>query len=139
MESRKFNNKIVVRLDKGEEVIASLTEIVKQYDIKLGNVQALGATNHAKVGLFNIEEKKYYSRELDQDMEITSLIGNITRKDGEVYLHLHINVADGNQNVYGGHLNECIISATCEMFIDVIDGEVDRVFDENIGLNLFKF
>ena len=84
MESRKFNNKIVVRLDKGEEVIASLTEIVKQYDVKLGNVQALGATNHVKIGLFNIEEKKYYSRELDQDMEITSLIGNITRKDGEL-------------------------------------------------------
>lgn len=139
MESKRFGNKVVVRLDRGEEVIASLTEIVKQYDIKLGNVQALGATNHVKVGLFNIEEKKYYSRELDTDMEITSLIGNITRMKDEVYLHLHINVADGNQNVYGGHLNECIISATCEMFIDIIDGEVNRRFDENVGLNLFLF
>ena len=25
-------------------------------------------------------------------MEITSLLGNVTRKDGEVYLHLHINL-----------------------------------------------
>ena len=139
MESRKFNNKIVVRLDKGEEVMASLTEIVQQYDIKLGHVQALGAANHVKVGLLNTVEKKYYLKELHQDMEITSLMGNITRKDGEIYLHLHINVADDKQNVYGGHLNECVISATCEMLIDIIDGEVNRYFDENIGLNLFQF
>lgn len=139
METRKFNNKIVARLDKGEEVISALTQIVKQYDIKLGNVQALGATNHVKVGLFNTQEKKYYSKELNQDMEITSLIGNITRKENEIYLHLHINVADADQHVYGGHLNECVISATCEMFIDIIDGEVNRRMDEEIGLNLFKF
>lgn len=139
MESRKFGNKIVVRLNKGEEVIASLTEIVKEYHITLGNVQALGATNYVKMGLFNIEEKKYYSKELSQDMEITSLIGNISTKDGKPYLHLHINVADASQNVYGGHLNECRISATCEMFIDVIDGKVEREFSEEIGLNLFKF
>lgn len=139
MESKRFDNKVVVRLDKGEEVIASLMKIVNQYNIKLGNVQALGATNYVKVGLFNVEEKRYYSRELRQDMEITSLIGNISCKDGEPYLHLHINVADDHQNVYGGHLNECVISATCEMFIDIIDGKVDRLFDEEIGLNLIKF
>ncbi|MGI6568826.1 MAG: PPC domain-containing DNA-binding protein [Erysipelotrichaceae bacterium] len=139
MESKRFNNKIVVRLDKGEEIVSSLIKVAKEYNVKLGTIQALGATNYVKIGLFNVEEKKYYSNVLTKDMEITSLIGNISQKDGEPYLHLHINVADGKQNVYGGHLNECIISATCELFIDVIDGEVDRYFDEKIGLNLIDF
>ncbi len=139
MESKRFNNKIVVRLDKGEEIVSSLMKVVKEYNVKLGTIQALGATNYVKIGLFNVEEKKYYSNVLTKDMEITSLIGNISQKDGEPYLHLHINVADGKQNVYGGHLNECIISATCELFIDVIDGEVDRYFNEEIGLNLIDF
>ena len=39
----------------------------------------------------------------------------------------------------GGHLNSARISATCEMFIYIIDGEVDRFKDESTGLNLFKF
>ena len=41
--------------------------------------------------------------------------------------------------VFGGHLNRAIVSATYEMIINVIDGKVDRYFDEEIGLNLFEF
>ena len=32
-----------------------------------------------------------------------------------------------------------MISATCEIVVDVIDGKVDRKFSEEIGLNLFEF
>ncbi|HCY61135.1 MAG TPA: DNA-binding protein, partial [Lachnoclostridium sp.] len=42
-------------------------------------------------------------------------------------------------NVYGGHLSRGIIGATCEMVITVIDGVVDRVKDEETGLNIFNF
>lgn len=42
-------------------------------------------------------------------------------------------------HVFGGHLNEATVSATCEMVIQIIDGKVDRYFDEEIGLNLFRF
>ena len=41
--------------------------------------------------------------------------------------------------VVGGHLNRAIVSATCEMVITVIGGRVDRVHDEETGLNIFKF
>ena len=46
---------------------------------------------------------------------------------------------DEQGRVFGGHLNEAIVSATCEMVVEVIDGQVDRAFDEDVGLNLFKF
>lgn len=139
METKKIGHKIIARLNQGEEIIQSLTSISKQYNIQLGTVQALGATNHVIIGLFNTKEKKYHSKLIEKDLEITSLIGNITRQNNEVYLHLHINLADESQQVFGGHLNECRISATCEMFIDVIDAKVDREYDEKIGLNLMKF
>ena len=32
-----------------------------------------------------------------------------------------------------------VISATCELVIDVIDGEVGRKFSDEIGLNLYEF
>lgn len=41
--------------------------------------------------------------------------------------------------VFGGHLNRAVVSATCEMVVTVIDGKIDRYYDEDVGLNLFKF
>lgn len=139
MEYRKFNNKIIARIDKGEDIIEKLIDIAKEENIKLASVSALGATNKFTVGLFDIDEKKYYSTTHEGNFEIVSLTGSISTKDGEIYQHIHMSAADKENKVYGGHLNSCIVSATCEMIIDIIDGIVEREFDENIGLNLFKF
>ena len=63
----------------------------------------------------------------------------MTVEDGEYYAHLHMSVGNEKGEVFGGHLNRAVVSATCEMVITVIDGKVDRVYDEEIGLNVFKF
>ena len=59
--------------------------------------------------------------------------------NGEFYSHIHMSAGNDKGEVFGGHLNRAIVSATCEMVINIIDGTVDREFNENIGLNLFKF
>ena len=65
--------------------------------------------------------------------------GTINTMDGKYYSHIHAAAADAKGNVYGGHLSHGIIGATCEMVITVIDGVVDRVKDEETGLNIFNF
>lgn len=139
MEYRLFNDTYVVRLDKGEELVSSLTKLCKDENIVLATIEGLGACNHVVLGLYDIDLKQYHKKQLDGAYEITSIIGNITRKDDEPYLHIHLNVADENMCAYGGHLYECIISATCELFIRVIDARVNRKHDEKSGLNLFDF
>lgn len=139
MEYRKLSNKVIVRIDKGEEIIEKLLEICERENIKLANINALGAVGEFEVGLFKTDEKKYYSTVHKGDFEIVSLTGSTTVKDGKLYHHIHMSAADEENKVYGGHLNYAKVSATCEMFIDILDGEVQRIYDEDIGLNLFKF
>ena len=110
-----------------------------QEEIKLAKVTALGATNEFTVGVFKTKEKKYYANSFTGDFEIVSLTGSITTKQGELYNHIHMSVADQENKVYGGHLNYAKVSATCEMFIQVIEGKVEREFNEEVGLNLFVF
>ena len=43
-----------------------------------------------------------------------------------------MSVGNEKGEVFGGHLNRAVVSATCEMVITVIDGKVDRVYDEEI-------
>jgi predicted DNA-binding protein with PD1-like motif len=50
---------------------------------------------------------------------------------------MHANFADSKGSVFGGHLNEAVISGICEMFIEKIDGEITRRIDEITGLNIF--
>ena len=59
--------------------------------------------------------------------------------DNKFYCHLHMSVGNEKGEVFGGHLNKAIISATCEMVITIISGIVDRYYDEEVGLNLLKF
>ena len=53
--------------------------------------------------------------------------------------HLHMSAGNDKGEVFGGHLNRAVVSATCEMVVDVLDGTVDRQYDPVTGLNLFKF
>lgn len=139
MEYRKFDNIIIARIDKGEEILNKIEEIATKENIKLANVNALGATNNFIVGVYNVEEKKYYANEFSGSFEIVSLTGTINTMDGKFYTHIHMSAGNEKGEVFGGHLNKAIVSATCEMVIRIIDGEVDRKYDDDIGLNLFKF
>ena len=92
MRFKKIGNKIIVRIDKGEEIVESLKVICKRNKVKLGKISGIGATDKVKIGFFDIEEKEYHPKEMDKCFEITSLLGNVSTKEDEVYLHLHINI-----------------------------------------------
>ena len=139
MDYRRFNDTVVARIDRGEEILEKLREIAAKENIKLANVNALGATNSFTVGVFNVDEKKYYSNEFEGNFEIVSLTGTVNTMNGEPYIHIHMSAGNDRGEVYGGHLNRAVVSATCKMVINIIDGTVDREPDDTIGLNLFKF
>lgn len=139
MEYRRFGNKIIARIDKGEEILTTIKEISLKENIKLASVQALGATDEFTVGIYKVDEKKYYANEFKGYFEIVSLTGTINTMNGEFYTHIHMSAGNDKGEVFGGHLNKAIVSATCEMVIDIIDGNVDRKYDEETGLNVFRF
>ena len=139
MEFKRFENDYVVRLNKGDNVIESLKKLCKEENIKLAEITGLGASDKVEIGVFNINTKEYKTKVFEGMFEITSLVGNATRKDGEVYLHIHINFGDAEGNVYGGHLVDSKISATSEIIVRKINGEVGRKLSEEIGLNLLSF
>lgn len=139
MEYRRFGNKIIARIDKGEEILTTIKEISLKENIKLASVQALGATDEFTVGVYKVDEKKYYANEFKGYFEIVSLTGTINTMNGEFYTHIHMSAGNDKGGVFGGHLNKAIVSATCEMVIDIIDGNVDRKYDEETELNVFRF
>ncbi len=92
------------------------------------------------MGVYDVAERRYHPLTFTGAHEITSLLGNINTMDGAFYCHLHMNAGGVDGRVVGGHLNRCVISATGELVVSVVDGRVDRFRDEaDTGLNLFSF
>lgn len=139
MEYRRFGSTIIARIDRGEEILSAIRQIAEAESIRLASISALGATNDFTVGVYNVEEKQYHANEFRGNFEIVSLTGTINTMAGAFYAHLHMSAGDEKGQVFGGHLNRAVVSAVCEMVITVIDGVVDRRFDEGIGLNVFRF
>ena len=139
MESRRLGDKIVFRIDSGEFLVESIKAVCRKHEVRCGWVSGIGASDDLTIGLFETKTKTYHKKTLVGDHEITPLLGNISRMDEKLYLHLHITVCDTSNHAFCGHLDEAKISATFEGCIDIIDGGVSRVFDEKSGLNLICF
>ena len=139
MEYRKIGDTIVLCLVRGEEVLASIRAVCNAEQVRLAEISALGAADHAEIGVYQKAERRFLPRTLEGEMEICALTGNVTRCGDELYLHLHGSLADAEGRVYGGHVNEIRISATAEIFIRLLPGEINRRRDGELGIFLMDF
>ena len=139
MEYRKFGDTYIVRMDPGEEILTQLKVFAEQEGVKLASVTALGAVKDFTVGVFDTGAKVYKSNRFQGVYEIVSLVGTINTMNDAFYCHLHMCAADQEGHAFGGHLNEVVISATCELVVTCLPGRTDRVFSDEVGLNLISF
>lgn len=139
MRYQKFENVYAVRIDKGEEIMQKLKELCKTEHIRFAQVSAIGASEHAVLGVYGLDSQEYDKEIRDGFCEITSLSGNVTTVNDEPYIHLHATLADQQHNIHGGHVLEIVVGATCEMFVQVIDAAVGRKHDDQLGINLWDF
>ena len=139
MDYRKFGTTYVMRLDPGDEILEKVLWLAAVENIKLATVTGLGAVDNVTLGIFTPDTKQYKANMFHTDFEIVSLTGTITTQKGRPYAHLHMAVGDLAGRCYGGHLNRAVVSATAEIILNVIPGEVERQPDAKIGLNLMHF
>ena len=138
MEYKRIDNKILFRLEMGDKLIDSAQKIAVAENIKLASIMGIGACSKIEMGYIDLNIKEYVFKIFNGDMEILHATGNITMKDGNQFAHIHISVSDKECKVFGGHLNEATISATFEGVMSIMDDEVSREFNADIGLSLIN-
>lgn len=133
--------KYVLSLDNHVEVVEALTAFCKEKEILTGSIIGLGAISEATFRFLDPATKKYVDKSFIEQMEITNLTGNISQKDGNTYLHIHVTAGRRDYTCVGGHLLSARINGACELFVeDYWDCKpMERQFDEETGLYLYKF
>lgn len=138
MKYKRFGEDIAVRLEVGEEVVASLAEIAEREGVTFASVSGIGAADEFDVSVYDVKAKVYFDNTFREPMEITSLLGTVSEKDGAPYIHIHATAGRADGAVIGGHLKRAVISATCELVLHTVYGRVPRFYDERTGLNLME-
>ena len=142
MEYRRFDDKIYVRLDKNDEVIASLLSVCERQNLTIAQIQGIGGCESVTVGVFDAEKRTYNETTVEGLLEMTSLDGNLTYYEGKPYLHLHATFAyreDGEIKMISGHLLRAVIGLTGEIVVTPADGRIGRRYDEELGIRVWDF
>ena len=138
MTTPRIKRTFVGQFPYGADLYESLTKIAVDEDIKLGRLSAIGATTHAVVAFYDQKERKYNPIEFPGRMEILSLQGNVSLREGKPFVHAHITLSDPQGRVFGGHLLPGTKLFACEIFIEEFEGmQFQRQYDETTGLHLW--
>lgn len=131
------HNKVLLRLEKGEDVVSSLRKFALDYDMAFFQISAIGAVENVNLSYYNVKTKKYQDKIFPNKYELTSLSGNLSCLNGQPSVHLHCTLSDDKFEVIGGHLNEARVSLTVEIIAEKLTNDIiDRKYDDETGLNL---
>ncbi|MCX7591624.1 MAG: DNA-binding protein [Kiritimatiellae bacterium] len=136
----KVNLKRIImgRLTYGCDLLDELTQICEKEQVRLGRLEAIGAVQSARLGFYDQADHKYAFVTLNQPLEVVSLLGNVSIKDGKPFVHAHILLADQSGRSYGGHLAPgTIIFAGEFVLMEFAGPDMIRTPDQQTGLQLW--
>lgn len=140
MEYRKFDRYIVLRIDRKEELIATLKEVIRSEKIGFAKVSGIGSVCKTTLAFYQPQPHEYRTNYFPGNYDITSLAGNVMLdKEGKTRINIHATISDRGLHVYGGFLQKAEISDTCEVILEVIPAELSQSCHPENKSNYLKF
>ena len=125
----------IYRLRSGEIVHVAILAIARREKLRTARVEAIGTLRKAKIAYYNRNTRKYEEHTYSENMEVTSMLGNITMMDKKPFLHLHANLGRKDMRVVGGHLVSGEVHPFLEVVITPTTNVASRRYDESLNLN----
>ncbi len=137
MRFRKLGpNRYLIRLERGEPVVETLTRFAREEEIASAEITAIGAVENVELAYFDRERRTYLTRRFPDVYELVSLIGNLSWVEDSPLFHLHACLGGPQYQAICGHLASADVAVTLELHLLSFPDRIDRRRDEQIGLNL---
>ena len=140
MKSKLINDggekTFVIVFDPGDEVVAGLLDFAKEHRLA-ASLTAIGAFERVTLGFFESERKDYKRIPINEQVEVMSLVGNISlEENGEPKVHAHVVVGKSDGTAHGGHLLEAHVRPTLEVILVESPAPLRRKMNAEVGLAL---
>ena len=132
------SKELMVRLKSDADLVQSITELARSRQIEAGSFTAIGALKRARLAYYDQKNHEYREIKVDSPHELASCTGNISLKDGDPFVHVHVVLADETGNTRAGHLLEATVFAA-EVHLHQLTGpKLERKHDEVTSLSLWE-
>ena len=133
------DSKYFLVLHRHDDLVESINKFIKEKSIQGGQITGIGALEDVELGLYDLTKKTYVKKHFGQtELELVSLTGNISLKDGNPFAHIHVVVSDGEMRCFGGHLFKARVSVTAELSIVALGVMPERTMNPQMGLALIN-
>jgi len=128
----------VLVYEKGDEFISELQMFAKQHTLASSHFTAIGAFGDAVLGFFDRQNMDYKKIPVNEQVEVLTLLGNITMHEGEYKIHAHAVLGKADASALGGHIFEAHVWPTLELVVEESPKHLLRQTDAETGLPLLK-
>lgn len=130
---------LAVIFEAGERAVDGLLEVAESRTLGASHFTAIGAFREVTIAWFDLQRKDYLERTLQEQVEVVSLVGNITLgPEGKRRVHAHVALGRQDYSAWAGHLVEGIVRPTLEVFLTETPGQLRRRHDPETGLPLIR-
>jgi uncharacterized protein len=136
MRFQQFGDRFQLRFESGEALAEPLLGWLGERHIGFATMTGLGAVKTATISYWNSGTETYEQHELDEQMEVVSLIGNASIKEYAPFTHIHVALGRRDLSIIGGHLNDLVVHPNLEVWVRPEADSVQRILDESCGLYL---
>jgi uncharacterized protein len=133
-----MNDPFLARLPMNHDLLEAITQAFRERSVRKAAFNAIGALSHCTIAYYDHIARQYRSHTFDGLTEIVSCMGNVSEKDGDIFVHAHIILAGEDFGCVGGHLAAGSSIFAAELYGMPVSGVVPvRAYDDPTGLALW--
>lgn len=145
MDYRLFGKTYYIRLDKGDEIVASILSVCGKEHIQSATFSGIGGCQEAEIQTYIPEKHAFETNHLQGMLELVSLQGNVVLngENNELCHHTHALFCykdEGGHHQTGGHIKSITVLYTAEIELRPVEGGVImRKKDPETGTGFWDF
>src|SRR5215216_7928299 len=91
-------------LATGDEAMSAIASFAAERQLRATQFTAIGAFSRVVVAYFDWETKQYRHISIGEQVEVLSLLGDITLENRKPQVHAHVVISKADATAHGGHL-----------------------------------
>ena len=132
MQHVRQGDTYIIRFEDEELFPERFLEFLTAERISAGNFTGIGAMLRSTIAFFDTHTKQYLDIELDEQLEVLALVGNVALHEEKPLVHAHVTLGRRDGSTLGGHLRQGVVRPTLELTLRALPAPLE-VFGRGSG------